>query len=149
MPVGGQLCSSSAGWEAVYYIHAGITVYLFTLWVIFFKDTPHTHLWTSRREVATIVKGKPSTVQRPPPYGKIVTTPSVWAIGLASVANYFAMQLFVVFMPSYFHNALGFPINHAGLLAALPVLAQFFVKLIGASLSDRCHFSSETTKARV
>ena len=40
MPVAGELCSSQFGWKAVFYLHALITLIVFTIWFAIFTDSP-------------------------------------------------------------------------------------------------------------
>lgn len=43
MPLSGELCESSLGWPAVYYIQGTLTLVLFVLFYWFYRDTPRTH----------------------------------------------------------------------------------------------------------
>lgn len=44
MPLSGALCESSLGWSSSYYIHAGLTVVIFTVFFWFYTDSPVSHL---------------------------------------------------------------------------------------------------------
>lgn len=40
MPVAGELCTSVFGWKSVFYLHAIISLVVFTIWFALFTDSP-------------------------------------------------------------------------------------------------------------
>lgn len=38
-----KLCESALGWPAVYYVHATFGIFIFTVWVLFYRDEPEIH----------------------------------------------------------------------------------------------------------
>ncbi|KAJ1355937.1 hypothetical protein KIN20_013533, partial [Parelaphostrongylus tenuis] len=58
MPVSGTLCSTSWGWQSVYYVHAGLSVFAFCLWILIYKDRPDEHPMVSAEELNRLQKGK-------------------------------------------------------------------------------------------
>uniref|UniRef100_A0A914VA11 Major facilitator superfamily (MFS) profile domain-containing protein n=1 Tax=Plectus sambesii TaxID=2011161 RepID=A0A914VA11_9BILA len=152
VPVAGSLCVTEAGWPMAYYVHAMITVFFFTLWAVFFKDTPHGHRWITDVEIKKIMEGKPPmpSSPRPVPFRAILSSPTIWVIWLTALANFAGMQLFIIYMANFISNYLGYTLRDSCLLAALPPLVQFFTKIIAGILGDRQYsFLSATSKVRV
>uniref|UniRef100_A0A914WH37 Major facilitator superfamily (MFS) profile domain-containing protein n=1 Tax=Plectus sambesii TaxID=2011161 RepID=A0A914WH37_9BILA len=146
MPMAGIVCTSSLGWPMVYYIHAAVTILLFTLWAIFYKDSPQRQPLVTKKELDVITFGKSPPISRQrAPILAMFTSPAVWAIWLTVFANFAGMQLFVIFMPVYMHKILGLPLKTASILAALPPLSQMFIKLLAVYLSDHVKFFSSTS----
>ncbi|CAD6194728.1 unnamed protein product [Caenorhabditis auriculariae] len=155
MPVSGQLCTSSLGWQSVYYVHAGISFVSFILWFVVYTDTPDQNKMVKTRELAEINAGKSSSslvAQNKPtaiPYLEIVTTPSVWGVWVGALGDLVAVQLIHTFSPLYIRQVLQYSVNHTGFAAAVPVLVQFCVKVFAGHSSDKIRGVSETTKLRV
>ncbi|PAV77298.1 hypothetical protein WR25_04126 [Diploscapter pachys] len=122
MPVSGILCTSPLGWKAVYFLLTGITLFVFGVWVILFRDYPEDHKLVNKSELLRISHGKnlsdcsKSDEKDPVPYGRIVLTPSILGVCFA---------------------------------AGLPVFLQLLVKIFGGLSSDLLRCMSETTKLRI
>ncbi|VDM61982.1 unnamed protein product [Angiostrongylus costaricensis] len=149
MPVAGELCSSSLGWEAVFYVHAVVTFTSFVGWFFLYTNNPENHPLVSKHELAVINSGKSienskSTI----PYLEILTTPSVWGVWIGALGDLIAVQLIHTFSPLYIREVLQYSVEHTGFAAALPVLFQFFVKVFAGHSSDQIRRVSETTKIR-
>ncbi|CAJ0586350.1 unnamed protein product, partial [Mesorhabditis spiculigera] len=56
-PVSGALCGA-AGWESIFYFHGGLSLGLFTLYIIFFRNNPEKHPFVGRTESGKIARGK-------------------------------------------------------------------------------------------
>uniref|UniRef100_A0A914XVQ0 Major facilitator superfamily (MFS) profile domain-containing protein n=1 Tax=Plectus sambesii TaxID=2011161 RepID=A0A914XVQ0_9BILA len=152
----GELCASSAGWPAVYYVHATITLVLCAVWYGFYRDTPGSHPCVSNIELEKISRGKAThslsqknNSKMAVPYKAIFMTPAVWAIWVATLGNYYAGQLVIVYMPTFFNNILGYSIEDASRYAVLGCLIQLFVKLTSGLASDKIRFLSGTNKLRL
>uniref|UniRef100_A0A914WPG8 Major facilitator superfamily (MFS) profile domain-containing protein n=1 Tax=Plectus sambesii TaxID=2011161 RepID=A0A914WPG8_9BILA len=157
MPVSGELCVSSLGWPAVYYLHAIITFVLFVMWTYLYHEKPRNSPWVGEKELRRVTEGKPlklSTSERAKiipfvPYGKIIRTRAVWAIIMATIANFSGMHLILLWGPTYLSQTLLFSVKQTGLYAAIPTLLQFFVKLIVGFASDKIRFLSDTVKVKL
>lgn len=60
-----------------------------------------------------------------------------------------AIQLVILFAPTYINKVLGYSLMKVGFAAALPTLLQFSVKMFAGALSDRITSLGETLKVRV
>ncbi|PIO57291.1 hypothetical protein TELCIR_21302, partial [Teladorsagia circumcincta] len=58
MPVSGELCSSSLGWESVFYLHSVICFIAFVGWFFLYTNSPEHHSLVSKHELADINDGK-------------------------------------------------------------------------------------------
>lgn len=74
------------------------------------------------------------------PYGPILKTVSVWAVWIAALGNFVAVNMLFLYGPNYLHNVLKFPVRNTGLSASIPPLAQFLVKLLAGFTSDKVSF---------
>uniref|UniRef100_A0A8R1HQQ3 Major facilitator superfamily (MFS) profile domain-containing protein n=1 Tax=Caenorhabditis japonica TaxID=281687 RepID=A0A8R1HQQ3_CAEJA len=149
MPVSGWLCSSSAGWTSVYYVHAAVTLITFAVFFLFFKSSPNEHSWVSEKEVEKI--GVKKIVARPKqlPFRHILTSLSLWACWIASFGDLITVQLVSQFNPQYMNNYLNYDVLSSGFLAALPIIFQFAIKLLSGISSDMITSISETWKTKI
>ncbi|TKR82343.1 hypothetical protein L596_016082 [Steinernema carpocapsae] len=138
MPVAGELCTSSVGWTAAYYLHAGITLVIFALFFLFYRDSPQDHRLVSSSELALIQKDKSSTSkkQEPVPYKSIFTSIPIWACWISYIGAGLGYNLFVQFGPTYLNKVLHFEISGAGIAGALPYIIAAISKLLSGPLSD-------------
>ncbi|EYC06978.1 hypothetical protein Y032_0072g630 [Ancylostoma ceylanicum] len=155
MPVSGELCSSSLGWEAVFYLHAVISLVSFTGWFFLYSNSPEHHPLVSKHELVEINDGKSAASLKAEdqkesiPYLEIMTTPSVWGVWIGALGDLIAVQLIHMFSPLYIRDVLQYSVHHTGFAAAIPVLFQFFVKVFAGHSSDQIRGVSETTKIRI
>uniref|UniRef100_A0A1I7WXT7 MFS domain-containing protein n=1 Tax=Heterorhabditis bacteriophora TaxID=37862 RepID=A0A1I7WXT7_HETBA len=55
MPVAGELCESSLGWQSVYYIHAAVSGILFIAWFYYYRLVYY--LYSAFQNDSTLIKG--------------------------------------------------------------------------------------------
>ncbi|KIH65847.1 hypothetical protein ANCDUO_03829 [Ancylostoma duodenale] len=155
MPVSGELCSSSLGWEAVFYLHSVISLVSFVGWFFLYSNSPEHHPLVSKHELTEINDGKSAASLKAEvhkesiPYLEIMTTPSVWGVWIGALGDLIAVQLIHTFSPLYIREVLQYSVHHTGFAAAIPVLFQFFVKVFAGHSSDQIRGVSETTKIRI
>uniref|UniRef100_A0A914X275 Major facilitator superfamily (MFS) profile domain-containing protein n=1 Tax=Plectus sambesii TaxID=2011161 RepID=A0A914X275_9BILA len=163
MPLSGALCVSPLGWPSVYYVHSAVTLVLFLLWAGVYHDKPSNSQLVGGTELKHISEGKAvmlssrtplSTANRAGsksgvPYSRILRTKSIWVIWLSALANIASMYLIILFAPTYINKVLRFSIGQTGLLAAIPTLIQFFVKLFAGHCSDRITCLGDTAKVKI
>ncbi|GMT12140.1 hypothetical protein PFISCL1PPCAC_3437 [Pristionchus fissidentatus] len=147
MPVSGALCAA-VSWQSVYYIHGSVGIGLFVIFAIFVRNSPEKHPCVGQAECDKIARLK-CTEKTTVPYLAILRTPSIWAVWIASVGNFAAVNLMFLYSPVYISNVLGYSENSTGISAALPPLAQFAAKLISGAISDRVHCVTEANKFRI
>ncbi|KAK0394758.1 hypothetical protein QR680_000919 [Steinernema hermaphroditum] len=151
MPASGGLCTAF-GWPSVFYAHGVFSLVLFVAYAVFYRNNPKKHPFVGIVEVAKISIGKLQMNKddlKKIPYGAILRSPPVWAVWIASVGNFTAVNMMFLYSPVYLNRVLGFPVHKTGLSAALPPLAQFCMKLFCGATSDKIRFISETNKLRL
>ncbi|MFH4980787.1 hypothetical protein AB6A40_007496 [Gnathostoma spinigerum] len=151
MPVGGFLCNS-LGWPSVYYSHGIVSLTLFSLFIVFYRNSPNKHPLVGNIELNKIALGKEPVTkseQRQIPYLRILKTWAVWAVWIAAVGNFACVNLMFLYSPTYLNAVLGFHVQHTGISAAFPPLLQFCIKLCCGILSDRIRRTDETLKVKL
>ncbi|KAK6105572.1 Major Facilitator Superfamily protein [Brugia pahangi] len=156
MATSGKLCTSSFGWPAVYYLHAGISFIAFAVWVLLYRNQPAEHPLVNEIELEEINRGRSTATMlsaakkhQKIPYLAILATPAIWGIWAAAIGDLMTLQLIHTFSPQYIREILGYSVEHTGFSAALPVLVQFLFKIFAGYSSDKLHILSETAKLRL
>uniref|UniRef100_A0A915NXB9 MFS domain-containing protein n=1 Tax=Meloidogyne floridensis TaxID=298350 RepID=A0A915NXB9_9BILA len=115
MPLAGELCTSSVGWPAVYYLHGLVSILLFTLFMLYHRNYPQDHPMVSRTELVKVMFNKGGSIYSGPgkqhekspkvPYKAMYSDMAIWAILVASFGNFMGTQLSLQFMPTYINKA--------------------------------------------
>ncbi|GMS86111.1 hypothetical protein PENTCL1PPCAC_8286, partial [Pristionchus entomophagus] len=149
-PISGALCDSQ-GWPSVFYFHGGVTLALFSLYALFYRNTPRKHPCVGAAESGKIDRGKShvdkQTLRRIP-YRAIFSTPAIWAVWIGAVGNFATVELMFLYNPVYMKKVLKLSTGAIGTAAAVPPLVQFLVKLACGAASDRIKFATELAKYR-
>ncbi|KAM3722039.1 Sialin [Dirofilaria immitis] len=156
MATSGVLCASSVGWPAVYYLHGGVSFIVFGIWVLLYRNQPVDHPLVNEMELNEINSGRSPTVLKASakkhqkiPYLAILSTPAIWGVWAAAIADLMTLQLIQMFGPQYINEILGYSVEATGFSAALSVLVQFLFKIFAGYTSDRLRILSETAKLRL
>ncbi|GMS87091.1 hypothetical protein PENTCL1PPCAC_9266, partial [Pristionchus entomophagus] len=150
-PVSGALCTAFS-WSSVFYSHGVACLVLFVIYGVFYRNSPQKHPFVGPVETGKIAMGKPTVDKKmikTIPYMAILKTPAVWAVWIAAIGNFTAVNLMFLYSPTYLSTVLGFSTNSTGFSAALPPLAQFLMKLLCGFISDRIKCLSEVVKFRI
>uniref|UniRef100_A0A183BR44 MFS domain-containing protein n=1 Tax=Globodera pallida TaxID=36090 RepID=A0A183BR44_GLOPA len=151
LPVSGALCEFF-GWPSVFFVHGAATSVLFTIFPIFFRNSPNKHSSVGEVEMRKIAVGKSELgkeYQKKIPLKEILSTGSVWAVWIAAIGNFVCVNMMFLYSPNYLNSVLNFPIAHTGVSASLAPLAQFGIKLFAGFTSDKIRAISETNKLRL
>jgi MFS family permease len=104
MPISGALCESSWKWPSVFYCHGVVCIILFTLYGALYRNTPKKHPLVGDIEVNKLAVGKSSLNKeqlRKIPYFDILKTASVWAVWIAALGNFTAVNLMFLYSPVF------------------------------------------------
>src|SRR5439155_22621770 len=71
------------------------------------------------------------------PWGKLLTSGSLWAMCVASAGVSFAWYFFPTWQPRFYEEVFGIQVEDSEWLTGLPFLCGAFGALIGGGLSDR------------
>uniref|UniRef100_A0A0N4ZNJ8 MFS domain-containing protein n=1 Tax=Parastrongyloides trichosuri TaxID=131310 RepID=A0A0N4ZNJ8_PARTI len=157
MPISGELCTSSIGWTAVYYLHGIVSIILFTIFFLYHRNTPAKHPLVNRKELVKMMFGKGSIysgpgkqkVSKKVPVSEMYKDPAIWAILVAAFGNFMGTQLSLQFMPTYINAVLHLPIEKTGVASAISPVIMFFIKILAGQSSDKIKFISDGTKLRI
>uniref|UniRef100_A0A8R1DWU7 MFS domain-containing protein n=1 Tax=Caenorhabditis japonica TaxID=281687 RepID=A0A8R1DWU7_CAEJA len=150
MPVAGELCESSWGWESVYYVHAALSAALFILWFYFYRNNPTKHPKMTEIELEKIHRGKGEVAKHEKvPIMQILRNKVMLAVWLSAFGELMMSQFIVMYGPTFLKEVLGFAVNHTGYFVAIPRALHLMFKIISGIASDRIHFWSEKTKMRI
>uniref|UniRef100_A0A7E4W2V0 MFS domain-containing protein n=1 Tax=Panagrellus redivivus TaxID=6233 RepID=A0A7E4W2V0_PANRE len=147
-PVSGALCTSTLGWQSVYYLFGGLTVVVFVIFALLYRDAASQHPCIRSTEVSTILEERvPLSDQNPHvPYKALFSDLVIWG----AIASLFAVTIGVQFMvqygPSYLNKVLGVDIKGTAVAAALPYLLALGAKFVIGPVSDSVTCVSERTK---
>uniref|UniRef100_A0A183C6I2 HMG box domain-containing protein n=1 Tax=Globodera pallida TaxID=36090 RepID=A0A183C6I2_GLOPA len=156
MPLTGFL-ADKFGWPSVFFAHSILGLTLSIWWALFYRDDPMEHPLIGPDELAYIQFGKApadhhGTLRRAkPPYRQIFSTASIWAIFCAVFGNFLIVQVrefFNTFLPMFLISSLHFSNSETGLLSALPLILQFFVKWLTGFITDHLPSVAQIHKVR-
>ncbi|CAJ0607724.1 unnamed protein product [Cylicocyclus nassatus] len=116
-PLSGWLCHSSLGWRSAFYVHAAFGLFMFLLWIMFYRDDPQLHSCVSEKELSKIHKDKTRAhIERDSfvPYKEIITNKVILIIWFNAFTEMTTAILLLVYAPTYFHKVLGYDIPTTG-----------------------------------
>ncbi|KAH7698024.1 Protein T27D12.1 a [Aphelenchoides avenae] len=147
-----MFCESSLGWPGVYYFHAAVTIFLFSLFFLVYRDNPEKHPFVGTIERRKISAGKdPEEIKQRKniPIWEILKSPPVWAVFVASLGNFAGINLILQFSPTYLNKVMGYTVASTGFLAALPPFLEAIMKEISGITNDKIRFVRETPKTKI
>ncbi|KAI1709274.1 major facilitator superfamily domain-containing protein [Ditylenchus destructor] len=163
MPVTGALCESKWEWPAAYYLHGTLCALLFTLFFIFYRDTPKQSWFTSDSELdvleadrAVLTNSKQDNEsqslsngrhQQRIPYKQMLTDSSMWACLSAGTGSALAYYFFALYGPTYMNKVLKVTVEHTGIFVAIPFVLAIGGKLLFGPGMD--YIGIFTMKARI
>jgi len=129
LPVTGWLVRGY-GWPTPFYLFGAVGL----VWAWFW----FTKIRGGRSpEVEAEEAAHPAGGTRDIPWGKLFTTPAVWAIIVNHFSNNWALYVLLAWLPSWFKAAFGVSIASAGVLSAAPWLTSFIMANVAGALADR------------
>uniref|UniRef100_A0A915EX59 Major facilitator superfamily (MFS) profile domain-containing protein n=1 Tax=Ditylenchus dipsaci TaxID=166011 RepID=A0A915EX59_9BILA len=139
MPISGELCTSSLGWPAVYYLHGTVCVFLFTLFILYHRNTPNKHPLIQRTELTKMM------------FGKVPSTVDLEGRGsLKSSFRQFHGHTIVSTIHAYlYQQGALFAYRADWYGSAISPVIMFFIKLLAGQSSDRITFISDQVKLRI
>jgi MFS family permease len=88
-----------------------------------FRDDPRTHPKVNAAELALMPPPRQSAVAHgPTPWGKLISSPSVWLLGLQYIALSYGWYFYITWLPTYLREARGTSVKMGAILAGLPLL---------------------------
>ncbi|CAJ0607803.1 unnamed protein product [Cylicocyclus nassatus] len=148
-PLSGWLCDSNLGWRSAYYMHAVFGLFVFILWIIFYRDDPQLHPSVSAKELSEIQKDKTQAhIERDSfvPYKEIIKNRVILIVWFNAFTEMTTVTLLLVYAPIYFHNVLGYDIPTTGVLVSFAASIHLPLKFVGGIISDRITSVTERHK---
>lgn len=130
----------SLGWEAVFYIQAGLTLAWCLAWFLVVSDNPSTdkRITEVEREYIYAALGDSKERQAPPvPWREVLTSVPFWAILIAGVGNNWGFYTLLTDLPLYMKNMLQQDIKSNAVLSGMPYLGMWIFSLIVSWVGDR------------
>lgn len=126
------------GWHWAFYSFglAGLAWFLF--WHLTASSHPELHPGISEEEKALIRKdAAPLTATEAPPWGRLLRSPSVWAIIIAHFASNWGTYVLLAWMPTYVNKGLHIDFGTVGVYAMVPYIAAFLFFNLAGNVADR------------
>ncbi|CAI4228137.1 unnamed protein product [Auanema sp. JU1783] len=150
MPIAGALCTSSLGWQSVYYLHAIVTCILYIIFLYFYRELPDRHRLVSEKEIDRIKRMKSDTTKREPvPLRAMLTSPAILSCWASGIGNFIGIQLTMQFSPTYLNRVMGFPVEQTGLFSAIPQIVTFCLKLVAGVMADKMVCCAPVTSVKI
>jgi MFS family permease len=131
------------GWRQAFWVLGLVGLVWCLAFSRWFRDTPEEHPRCNDAERDLIRTGPYSWKADQheghprPPWRLILTSPNLWALGLASACVSFGWYFYPTWQPEYLKKVHGIEFANSELLTGLPFLCGAFGALLGGGLSDR------------
>ncbi|KAI8777700.1 sialin [Biomphalaria glabrata] len=141
--ISGLLCQIplNNGWPFVFYFYGCGNLLWLLMWFILVYNKPSDHPRISDAEleyIASQTYHSNSTKKKlHPPWLKILTSPAVWALMLASSTYTWVYSWVLCYLPMYMQDVLKYSITENAVLSPLPFVGKFLSGLFCGYLSDR------------
>uniref|UniRef100_A0A0R3S3S6 MFS domain-containing protein n=1 Tax=Elaeophora elaphi TaxID=1147741 RepID=A0A0R3S3S6_9BILA len=148
-PISGLLCESSLGWPAVYYVHAAFGIFIFTVWIIFYRDQPEMHKNVSGIELEKIRREKSEgyiSSEKYVPYWDIIKNPAILIIWLNAFVEIVSALFLLSYGPTYIKYVLNISVEGTGFLVALQGLSFLPFRIAAGFMSDQIKCMNEYQK---
>ncbi|TKR59482.1 hypothetical protein L596_029143 [Steinernema carpocapsae] len=146
IPASALFCSSSVGWQGVYYVFGAVSMTSFVLFFVFYRNSAHKNRTLSRTRVLPLTSDelKLAKTKKTIPYRRIFATKSVWGVINAGISDSVGYLVFFLYGPIYVNKVLKFDVESTGLLAAVPYVVAGGTKMFAGFFM---HKSSCMSKA--
>ncbi|CAF3335679.1 unnamed protein product [Rotaria socialis] len=126
-------------WEWVFYLSGISSLSWVLIWFYFTAETPSAHTTISHEEARYIEDNIVEVISQKDtiPWKDILTSLPVWAIIAAHFGTNWAIYTMFTELPTFLVRALGFRVDTAGLLAALPWLLLAISVYLTGIISDK------------
>jgi MFS transporter, ACS family, glucarate transporter len=128
------------GWRPCFYLSSALGIAVALTWWFYATDRPEQHPGVNAAELALIRSSAAklgAAVRKRPPWGRILTASSVWAM----VASYFCQgytpYIFLTWFFIYLERVRGLSMMQGGLWGSTPFIAIIALTPLGGWLSDR------------
>ena len=126
------------GWPWAFFSFGAVGVIWWIAWHLRVASHPALHRDIAAHERELIARDAvPVERAAPPPWGKLLSNPAVWAIVVCHFCNNWGGYVLLAWMPTYITQALGVDYAKVGLFAMIPSLLSFVFLNVSGNLTDR------------
>jgi len=140
------------GWEFIFYIHGGLSLFWCVLWIIFVSDSPASHSFASEAEKEFIAGSQGYKVgeKLAVPWRKIFTSVPFLALAVSHFCTNIGWYLLLVELPLFASSGLGLSMSMNTVMSSAPFLANWIFSLIYGKSIDTARAKGliSTTTAR-
>ncbi|KAG4071293.1 hypothetical protein HA402_003997 [Bradysia odoriphaga] len=126
-------------WQSIFYVFGGVGCVWSALWLAVVRESPDRDSWIRQDERNYIKQSLEQQGQvnvLKPPWKKLLSSPAVIAICVASFSYTWGFYTLLTQLPSYMNNMLDFNLQNTGFLSAVPYLVLFLTLIFTSSLAD-------------
>jgi len=151
-PFSALLASSSflGGWPSVFYMSGLIGLLMFGFWCVFAYSDPNSHPWITDEERLMITDEQGSTQESMSfarvPWLKLFTSPACLSIYVGSIGLNWTLAVFLMGMPQFYADVLGFSLVTNGWFNALPYVVMTILSTIAGFAADWLRAGRLSTK---
>ncbi|KAK5970927.1 Transporter major facilitator family protein [Trichostrongylus colubriformis] len=134
--LGGEMCASSFGWEATYYVLAFLTLTFTLIFAFIYTQDVKSNRFVSDEEVVMIITGRKKLEEvGAVPYRDLLSDVSIWTSLVMFIGYYIGMIIYQLYSPTFIKQVLHYSIRETGYFSAIPMLFAIFVKVaVGKSI---------------
>jgi ACS family glucarate transporter-like MFS transporter len=132
------------GWQIVFYLSAGLGIFIGVLWWSLARDRPGEHPWILDRSTASSPRDDEHVVS----WGSLVRSPIWWLVLSYTCLGYVA-YVYLSWFYLYLVNVRGFDALRGGLYASAPFWAVLIGCPLGGWVTDRLAAAHGVTRGRV
>ncbi|TKR59480.1 hypothetical protein L596_029142 [Steinernema carpocapsae] len=136
IPASALFCSSSIGWQGVYYVFGVVTLTSFVLFFVFYQNSSNKNTLLSQSKILPLTADlnvpKLSKPKKVIPYRRIFSSKSAWGVLNAGISDSVGFLVFFLYGPIYVNKVLKFGVESTGLLAAIPYVVAGGTKLLAS-----------------
>ncbi|CAH1100735.1 unnamed protein product [Psylliodes chrysocephalus] len=149
-----SLLASSLGWESIFYVFGAVGLLWCAIWTTFVSDTPVKDKSISSKEREYILSsikasnGDIEEIHKIPWWSFLMSRP-LWTIAVAFFCETWGFYTLLTYLPKIMKNVLGFDLNSAGFMSALPYLAMAIIMQLAGQLADRLLIKKVLTTTQV
>ncbi len=135
------------GWQAAFYISAGLGIGLAIIWWLLARDRPCHHPWIAK-PTSVVSTANTSAGSSSIPWQAFRKTPTVWWLVLSYGCLGYVAYIYLSWFYLYLVNVRGFDVLRGGVFAAAPFLAMLVSCPLGGWITDRLALRRGTTHGR-
>ncbi|CAI4222158.1 unnamed protein product [Auanema sp. JU1783] len=153
-PITAQICASSLGWQANYYLTSFLGAIFCICWFLFSAESPQQCKRIKQGELEYLTENVhvEEKTKRPVPYIPLLTSLATWAQFIIQVAAGLAQSTTQSYLPSFYKEVVLISVIMNGYFIAIPNVFSFIVRLswsIGVDRLKRKSVISNTLSVKV